>query len=112
MWKFAFEPRTAGDLGGMAGIRGREIVYLRELAPQERVCAILDGYEPSAKHHRFTLENRKTGLGVRISGDRPITKLIFWSRRLAYCPKAYVTLRILPGKAETWENRFEFFTGK
>src|SRR5262249_10166861 len=103
--------RTTGDFGGIAEIHGAEIAYLRELGPQERIFAPLEGYGSSAGDHQFTLENRKTGAGVRGSGNRPMAKLIFWSRRLAYSPEAYITLRIPPGKAETWENRFEFHAG-
>ncbi|MDQ6699071.1 MAG: hypothetical protein M3Z36_02660, partial [Acidobacteriota bacterium] len=110
VWSFSFEPRTTGDFGGMAEIRGRQIVYLRELKPGERVLAPLEGYAASADDHRFTLENRKTGAGIRVAGDRPITKLTFWSRRMAYSPEASIHLRIAPGKTEKWETRFEFYS--
>ena len=110
VWSFPFEPRTAQDFGGMAEIRGSQVVYLRELQPGERVLAQLSGYEASVKDHRYTLENRKTGAGVRVVGNRPITKLTFWSRRMAYSPEASIRLHIAPVKSEKWETRYEFYT--
>lgn len=108
-WTFPFEPHSSKDFGGMAEIRGHRIVYLRELQAGERVLAPLEGYGPTAQDHRFAVENRKTGAGVRVAGDRPITKLTFWSRRMAYSPEASIHLHIAAGQTEKWETRYEFY---
>ncbi len=60
--------------------------------------------------HRFTLENRKTGAGVRIAEDHPISKLTFWSRRDAYAPEILIQLRVPPGEIARWRTTFEFYT--
>ena len=109
VWTFPFKPTTKRYMADVAEIRGDKIVYLREIIPGERLLAPLEGYGTSAKDHRFSLENRKTGAGVRVSGDRPIAKLTFWSRRMAYSPEASVHLRVLPGQTEKWETRYEFY---
>ncbi len=110
VWTFPFEPHTTGNLSGMAAIQGHQVVYLRELQPGERVQALLTGYEPTAETHRFTLENKKTGAGVRVAGDRPMSKLTFWSRRGAYSPEATVHLHIEPGETAKWRTTYEFYT--
>ena len=109
VWTFPFEPVTTGNLAGMAAIRGRDIVYLREILPGERVLAVLTGYAESTDAHRFTLENRRTGAGVNVAGDRPMSKLAFWSRRGAYSPEASIHLKIMPGETAKWSTAFEFF---
>lgn len=108
VWTFPFTPRTTRDFSGMAAIEGDRIVYLRELKPGERVLAPIEGYGPTAQDHRFTVENRKTGAGVRVAGDRPISKLTFWSRRMAYSPEASIHLHVAPGHTEKWETKYEF----
>lgn len=110
VWSFPFEPHTTRDFSGMAEIRDHEIRYRRELKSGERVLAPIEGYGASADDHRFTLENRKTGAGIRVAGDRPIAKLTFWSRRMAYSPEASIHLHIAPGKTEKWETRYEFYS--
>ena len=109
VWTFPFKPGAKGDMAGIAEIRDRQIVYFREIVPGERLLAPLEGYGSSADDHRFSLENRKTGAGVRVAGDRPIAKLTFWSRRMAYSPEVSVHLRVLPGQIEKWETRYEFY---
>ena len=109
VWTFPFEPRAPRDFSGMAAIEGHRIVYLRELKPGERVGVPVEGYGTSAQDHRFTVENQKTGAGVRVAGDRPIAKLTFWSRRMAYSPEASIHLHIAAGQTEKWETRYEFY---
>jgi hypothetical protein len=109
LWTFPFAPITAQDFSGMAEIRGRQIGYLREVKPGERVLAPLTGYGASADDYRFVLENLKTGAGIRVAGDRPISKLTFWSRRMAYSPEASIGLRIAPGETEKWQTSYEFY---
>jgi len=109
LWTFPFEPRTTGDFGGMAEIHGRQILYSRELHPGERVLGVLQGYGQTVADHAFSLENRKTGAGVRVKGDRPVTKMTFWSRRMAYSPEASIHLHIAPGMTERWQTRYEFY---
>lgn len=109
VWTFPFEPQAPRGLSGMAAVEGHRIVYLREIQPGERVGVPLEGYSASAADHRFTLENRKTGAGVRVAGDRPVAKLTFWSRRMAYSPEVSVHLHIAPGQTEKWATRYEFY---
>ncbi|MEJ7605867.1 MAG: hypothetical protein WKF37_06290 [Bryobacteraceae bacterium] len=99
-----------GDLGGMAEIQGSGIVYKRELDDRERVLAVLLGYRDLAADNSFSLENKRTGVGVRVTADQPILKLNFWSRKLAYSPEAYVQLNIPPGMTKTWQTRYEFYS--
>jgi hypothetical protein len=56
------------------------------------------------------IENRKSGAGVRITGDRPIEKINFWSIRTVACPEPYVHMNIEPGREFKWRIGYEFYT--
>lgn len=109
--RFAFEPQgTAGrGLGELAAIRGREIVFPKELAPGQSVFTELTGFASSPDDYDIRVENRKAGTGVRITGDRPLARLVFWSIRTTACPEPYVKLRIEPGQEQAWTLRYELY---
>jgi hypothetical protein len=73
------------------------------------VFSELQGFGASASDYDIRVENRKTGAGVRQIGDRPISKLLFWSAGLTVCPEAYIDLTIEPGKESAWRIAYEFY---
>jgi hypothetical protein len=110
--RFAFEPRATTALNGLAEIRGKDFVYLKELEPRQTVQTEIQGFGASARDYDLRVENRKTGAGVRQTGDRPISKIVFWSIRTTVCPEAYIDLRIEPGKESAWRIAYEFYQVK
>jgi len=109
--RFAFDPQGTTDrgLGQLALLRGRELVFPNELAPKESVFTELTGFGSTPEHYDIRVENRKAGTGVRIQGDRPLEKLVFWSIRTTACPEPYVKLRVEPGQEEAWTLRYELY---
>jgi hypothetical protein len=84
-------------------------MYLKELEPRQTVQTEIQGFGASAKDYDIRVENRKTGAGVRQTGDRPISKIVFWSIRTTVCPEAYIDLRIEPGQESSWRIAYEFY---
>jgi hypothetical protein len=107
--RFPFAPRPVADLKGLVEIRGTEIHYLRQLERRESVLTLLEGFGNSAKDYDITVENRTTGAGVRIRGDRPLSKLQFWSIRATLCPEPFIAIRLQPGKEMRWNLRYRFW---
>ncbi len=107
---FPFDLRVVRDFRGYLEARGRELVFLTGFEGQQSTQSLLEGFGPTAKDYQFSVESRNAGAGVRVTGDRPIVKLNFWTRKETLCPEPYVQLRILPGKTERWELRYEFYT--
>ena len=105
---FPFEVKADRPMNGLAEVRGKELVYLSELQPRQTAQADLTGYGPSAADFDFRVENRKTGTGVRQTGDRPITRINFWSIRTTVCPEAYNHISVAPGKETKWRIAYEF----
>jgi hypothetical protein len=108
--RFPFEPRPTGDLKGFAQVRGRQLVYLRELQKGHSILSPVQGFGNSAHDHHITLENHRTGAGVRILGDQALSNLVFWSIRTAVCPEPYVTIRVEPGSERSWKTEYEFYS--
>ncbi len=107
--KFPFQPRAAQDLKNLAEIRDHQLTYLRELQKGESVGSYLDGFGSSASDNDIRVENRSAGVGVRESGDHPLSKLYFWSVRSTVCPEAYIDMSIEPGHESTWRISYQFY---
>jgi hypothetical protein len=106
---FPFEPRPTMELKGLAEIRANRLVFLRDVLPDEFIWTLLEGYGAQAKDYDLRIENRDAGAGVRIVGDRPLSKLAFWSIRTVACPEPYVQLSIDPGQEERWRLSYTFY---
>lgn len=108
--KFPFDLRATADLKGLAEIRGKYLVYLRELEKGQTVFTNLEGHGRDFTDYDIRVENRKTGAGVRQTGDRSLSKVVFWSIRSNISPEPYIDMRIEPGKESTWRITYEFYT--
>lgn len=104
---FVLKPKQPLDRG-LAEVREKEIVYLKELQSRQSVFAEFEGYSTSASDYDVHLGNRKTGAAVRIVGDQAISKLIYWSIRTTFCPEAYITFSVEPGREKRWTYRYRF----
>ena len=96
----------------LAEVKGRTISYKKELQPRQTVMTELAGFGPTAADYDVRIENSKTGAGVRIQGDRPISKIIYWSIRPTLCPEAYIRLDVAPGKETKWAYTYTFYDTK
>ncbi len=108
--RFGFEPTAARDMRGFAEIRGRELVYLKELAPGDTFGTGITGYGKDARDYDIRVENLKAAAGVRITADRPISNFFFWSARTTVCPEPYMDFTIQPGAEASWRIHYEFYT--
>jgi hypothetical protein len=106
----AGEPNGAADAGEL---QGNQIVYKRVLERGETLMyAPLLGYGESATDNRATIENQKTGAGVRISCDLPIVRMVYWSASTTLCPEPFSRILVAPGEEMKWNNVYEFYTTK
>jgi hypothetical protein len=70
----------------------------------------IEGFGPGAADYDFRVENRKAGAGVRITGDRPLSKIVYWSIRTTLCPEPYIDIKVPPGQESRWTLRYQFYT--
>ncbi len=107
---FPFELTADREMKGYAGVNGKRLEYQRELPAGESVITLLTGYGDSPRDNGFSIENRKVKAGVRVSADKPLSKLQYWSPRTTLCPEPFIDLKIAPGQADRWTIRYEFYT--
>ena len=109
--RFPFELTAERDLGGFGAVRGKNLVYLREIPDGDYMISTFRGFETDdVRHHGFWLENRKIKAGVRMATDRPLAKLQLWSPHTTICPEPFIDLKIEPGNADRWSIRYTFYT--
>jgi hypothetical protein len=107
---FPFDPKASKGLGDMAEVHGRELAFKRIVNHDEHVMTEIEGYGAAPGDDSFKIENRKTGAGVEVAGDHPLSKLLFWCGWKVLSPENYVTMKIAPGKEFHWVVRYKFYT--
>jgi hypothetical protein len=108
--KFPFALQATADLKDMAEVRAQDLVYRRDLAKGESVFTELKGFGQTARDYDIRIENREAGAGVRIVGDHPLAKVVFWSIRTTLCPEPYIQMRVEPGRESKWKITYDFYT--
>jgi hypothetical protein len=94
---------------GLAEVRGKRVAYLKELQKGQTASTEFQGYGKTASDYDIRVENKKSGAGVRIQGDQPITRIVYWSIRTTLCPEAYITMEVPPGKQFKWAYTYTFY---
>ncbi|WP_353125577.1 hypothetical protein [Parapedobacter pyrenivorans] len=100
-------PIGAKGIDDIVRLDGNEISFLRGLKRGEQAYfADLGGGQPV--DYDITVRNVKSGAGVKITGDRPISKMVFWSSPTTVCPEPYVYIRVAPGQTFSWTITYEY----
>jgi len=107
--RFPFDVHPLADLHGVAEARGKELTFLKELPDGQSVFSAMDGFGESPRDYDIRVENRKAGIGVRQTSDRPLAKLVLWSIRTTVCPEAFIDFTAAPGQKVTWRIKYEFY---
>ena len=107
---FPYEIKGDRDLRGLAEIRGNKIVYLKPVGDGQQAATNVLGYRDDAKDYDIRVENDKTRAGVRIQGNRPLSRLFFWSVPTTVCPEAYIDINLQPGEEFSWAMNYDFYS--
>jgi hypothetical protein len=94
----------------LAEVKDNEIVYNKNLEGEDEAVVIFTGFSDNAKDSEITIENKKAGAGMKISGDRPLINEILWSIRTVLAIEPYISIDIRPGNKFDWENTIEYYT--
>lgn len=99
---------TSGkDLGKLVG---NQLIFVKPLVKGNTVFSPgLLGFGPGAKDYDIRIENKKTGAAVRIKGDQPLLKMVFWSALRTVCPEPYIAVNVKPGESKKWNINYEFY---
>lgn len=105
----ASEEQSRKGIDEIAVIGNQRITFLRLLSKREQVYSVLQGCSNNSKDYDIRIENHKTGADVRITYDRPFSKLVFWALCTTLCPKPYVHIKIVPGEVFNWNITYQFY---
>ena len=100
------------QMQSLASTQGNTLVYSKVLEGSECYPGNFTGFGADAKDNDIRIENKKTGAGVRITGDRPLTRLGYWSIRTVVAPEPYIDLNIEPGQQFAWTYTYDYYTTK
>jgi hypothetical protein len=106
---FPFVPKAARPLNDLAEVRANDVRFLKEFVKGQTVFTEVEGFGATAKDYDFRMENQKTSAGVRITGDRPLLKVYFWSAAQTVCPEPYIDVSVEPGKESSWRITYQFY---
>jgi len=104
---YPYPVSTEDDLKGIMEAKGNSLRFLEE--PRESVFMSLKGHGEKVEENQFTIENSKTGAGVTVSVDKPVTKMQFWTNGSVICPENSIQLVVKPGEKEIWTAEYSLF---
>ena len=89
-------------------VDGNRLVYLRPIVTANRMQ--LKGFGPTAKDYDIRVENRRTGAGVRVTADQPLSDFVFWTNPRTTCPEAYIHIRAERGRPMAWRITYDLYS--
>ena len=92
----------------LAEIRGKQIVYRKTLEGRDRVMTPMAGFGPDASDYDVQIVNTKTGVGVRVTADRPLANLMLWSIRAVMSVEPFVEFSVKPGETYGWTLKYRY----
>jgi len=90
-----------------AKVQENQLIFLKDL--NKNNVSFKDLTNGEGASYNLRVENHHTGAAVKITGDRPISKLVFWSASETVCPEPYIKIKVEPGKTFTWSITYEYY---
>jgi hypothetical protein len=91
-------------------VRGNEVAFMKQLSGQDEAAVFIQGFSDSPKDSEIVIENEKVGAGLKINGNRPLSRELLWSIRTVLAVEPYVSIDVQPGAEFTWSNTFDYYT--
>lgn len=88
-------------------VQDNQLIFLKELG--RRNASFKDVTNGLGGEYKIKVDNQQTGAGVKISANRPISKMVFWSAAKTVCPEPYININIPPGKSFSWDITYEYY---
>jgi hypothetical protein len=109
---FPFDVSGEGaGFGTIINAKDKTLSYSRPVVKGDQVFSSgLKGFGTTAKDYDIRIENTRTSAGVRITGDQPLEKLVYWANPTTSCPEPYIRLNAKPGEEIKWNVNYEFYT--
>jgi hypothetical protein len=104
---FAITPDAAPDPGAVR-IVGRQFAYLRPLRNKDTVSFHIARFGGTPGDYDIKVEDAKTGAGVRVTADQPLTRMNVWSIRSVMAVEPYIAIELAPGATKRWTYTYTY----
>jgi len=94
----------------LAEISGKEILYRKQLEGEETVALPVQGFGKTDADYSITVENKRIGAGMTVTGDRPLADMALWSIRSVLAMEPFVGISIEPGHEFDWKYHYSYYT--
>jgi len=94
----------------LVAVRGNQITYLKTLTGIDCAQLVVGGYGSDPKDYDIRIENHKVGAGLRITGNRPLSRVYIWSIRAPLSVEPFVDMNVEPGAVFSWKITYDFYT--
>jgi hypothetical protein len=103
-----FKLEASNVRGDAIQIGADRLNYLKPIETANRMQ--LKGFSASPADYDIRVENRKTGAGVRVTSDRPLSDMVFWTSPKTTCPEAYIHVHAERGRPMEWHITYDFYS--
>ena len=111
---FPFLPQMElGRCHGSEYLRVQEntVGFLRNIANADMVGGDVVGYASTPAHNTFRMENGRTGIGVRVSSDRPAVSMYLCAGERFFSVEPQIEIKCQTGERMEWTNTYELYAG-
>jgi hypothetical protein len=108
--RFRFPPRSVDPMTDLVKVTGNELQFTRAAKPKESINAYITGFSQRVSDNDITVVDTNRNIGVRQTGDQPISRILFWTNGTPVCPEVYVHVPAAPGKTAQWKIHYAFLT--
>ena len=108
--RLPFTPVPDKPLPEAAKIDGNTIRFVSALEPHKGVGAYITGYTDKVSDYDIVFTDTSTGMRIRQTSDKPMSRMYLWATQKTVCPEAYIALDLLPGTSQEWSIEYRFAT--
>ena len=106
---FPFSPQSTKPLDPLAEIRGKQLLFPKDLKGSDTFYGEFTGFGKTAADYDIRVENSRTGAGVVISGDRPLVNMAVWAVRTVVAPEPFIEISVAPGHEFNWKYSYRCY---
>ena len=89
-------------------IEGKIWTYQRPFADKERLSLAVTGYGSAASDYDFTITDPKSGAGVHVTGDKPLTRINTFSIARTAAIEPTIAVDVAPGAEMRWKYTYTY----
>jgi hypothetical protein len=68
------------------------------------------GFTEKPEDYDIRIENKKVGAGMRITSNRPLSNVGYWSIKTVLAIEPFTALAIPPGEEFAWDITYDYYT--